>query len=276
MIHLIEKRRFFFPGTAPAICLLLAAILFGQFLNSTASAATIANPQPRVAPPLTGLLRIQPDPLGRRLQSAFIWAQPLAPGDKPGVAVGFRKNFPLSKTPAAARLHLFADARYILWVNGTYVERGPARFQPNGPEYDSLEIAPYLHAGKNSLALLCIGNLSGGKVMRHPPGLAALLQIGSRTLWSTDESWQWTDSTRYRAVEASWPNLGETLVDATVEDGDWTQPDYDDSKWKHAAKIPGAQKVVIPNAGHASNMDQPELFNEAALRFLDSLNEPRA
>jgi pimeloyl-ACP methyl ester carboxylesterase len=38
-----------------------------------------------------------------------------------------------------------------------------------------------------------------------------------------------------------------------------------------AAKIPGAQKAVIPNAGHASNIDQPEAFNTAVLGFLDSL-----
>ncbi|HEY8571893.1 alpha/beta fold hydrolase [Phenylobacterium sp.] len=38
-----------------------------------------------------------------------------------------------------------------------------------------------------------------------------------------------------------------------------------------AAKIPGAQKVVIPNAGHAANIDQPEAFNRALLGFLDGL-----
>jgi len=35
-----------------------------------------------------------------------------------------------------------------------------------------------------------------------------------------------------------------------------------------AAKIPGAQKVVIPGAGHAANIDQPEAFNAAILGFL--------
>jgi len=38
-----------------------------------------------------------------------------------------------------------------------------------------------------------------------------------------------------------------------------------------AAKIPGAQKIVIPGGGHMCNIDQPELFNEAVLAFLDSL-----
>ena len=35
-----------------------------------------------------------------------------------------------------------------------------------------------------------------------------------------------------------------------------------------AAKIPGARKVVIPDAGHAANIDQPEKFNQAVLGFL--------
>jgi pimeloyl-ACP methyl ester carboxylesterase len=38
-----------------------------------------------------------------------------------------------------------------------------------------------------------------------------------------------------------------------------------------AAKIPGAKKVVIPAAGHAVNIDQPQAFIEAVLPFLDSL-----
>jgi len=35
-----------------------------------------------------------------------------------------------------------------------------------------------------------------------------------------------------------------------------------------ASKIPNAVKVVIPNAGHAVNIDQPQAFNAAVLAFL--------
>ena len=38
-----------------------------------------------------------------------------------------------------------------------------------------------------------------------------------------------------------------------------------------AAKIPGAQKAVIPNAGHAANLDQPLAFNRAVADFLSEL-----
>ena len=38
-----------------------------------------------------------------------------------------------------------------------------------------------------------------------------------------------------------------------------------------AAKIPGARKVIIPDAGHASNLHQPALFNQAMEGFLAGL-----
>jgi pimeloyl-ACP methyl ester carboxylesterase len=39
-----------------------------------------------------------------------------------------------------------------------------------------------------------------------------------------------------------------------------------------AAKIPAAQKVVIPGAGHAVNIDQPKAFIDAVMPFLDGLD----
>ena len=42
------------------------------------------------------------------------------------------------------------------------------------------------------------------------------------------------------------------------------------------AKIPNAKKVVIPSAGHASNIDQPQAFNKALVSFLEGLQRPNA
>lgn len=36
-----------------------------------------------------------------------------------------------------------------------------------------------------------------------------------------------------------------------------------------AAKIPGAEKVILKGAGHAANIDQPEAFNAAVRSFLE-------
>jgi pimeloyl-ACP methyl ester carboxylesterase len=56
-----------------------------------------------------------------------------------------------------------------------------------------------------------------------------------------------------------------TLIIVGADDAPFLAPtDY------MAAKIPNARKVVIPHAGHASNLDQPEIFNGAVLEFLES------
>ncbi len=38
-----------------------------------------------------------------------------------------------------------------------------------------------------------------------------------------------------------------------------------------ASRIPGARKVILPDAGHSANVDQPELFDAAASDFLEGL-----
>ncbi|MGA7305975.1 MAG: alpha/beta hydrolase, partial [Rhodothermales bacterium] len=38
-----------------------------------------------------------------------------------------------------------------------------------------------------------------------------------------------------------------------------------------AARIPGAEQVVIPGASHHINMEEPKQFNAAVLRFLENL-----
>ena len=42
----------------------------------------------------------------------------------------FRATFDLEATPAGAPARITADSRYVLWVNGHEVGRGPARSQP--------------------------------------------------------------------------------------------------------------------------------------------------
>jgi pimeloyl-ACP methyl ester carboxylesterase len=67
----------------------------------------------------------------------------------------------------------------------------------------------------------------------------------------------------------SLPNIAvPTLVLVGAEDRDFlAAADY------MAAKIPGAQKVVVPDAGHSANLDQPDLFNRAVAAFLTGLPE---
>ena len=56
--------------------------------------------------------------------------------------------------PAAAPARFTADSRYVLWVNGQEVGRGPARSQPARHRYDEYDLAPYLVEGTNVVAVL--------------------------------------------------------------------------------------------------------------------------
>jgi len=65
-------------------------------------------------------------------------------------------------------------------------------------------------------------------------------------------------------VISSLPHIGiPTLVLVGAQDEPFRVPtEY------MAGKIPGARKVVLEDAGHASNIDQPAAFNAAVLEFL--------
>ncbi len=67
-------------------------------------------------------------------------------------AVLFRKTFELTEKPARFVVHVSADNHYRLFVNGTYVTRGPARGDLSHWFYETLDIAPYLSAGANLIA----------------------------------------------------------------------------------------------------------------------------
>ncbi|MDE2488966.1 MAG: alpha/beta fold hydrolase [Alphaproteobacteria bacterium] len=68
-----------------------------------------------------------------------------------------------------------------------------------------------------------------------------------------------------RVIE-SLPHIG---VPAIVIVGENDTPFLAASEYM-AAKIPGAKKAVIPNAGHAANIDNPAAFNAALTSFLDA------
>lgn len=58
----------------------------------------------------------------------------------------------------------------------------------------------------------------------------------------------------------------------------WLVGEYDEVRPETArefqALVPGSALTVIPNAGHASDIDQPEAFNDAVREFLRRVEEP--
>ena len=78
--------------------------------------------------------------------SSFCWIEGYPPGRNQFVS--FDCKFQLDQI-GAAMLHLFADSRYRLWVNETFVAYGPGRFVTASPEYDSHDLTEFLRWGEN-------------------------------------------------------------------------------------------------------------------------------
>lgn len=72
----------------------------------------------------------------------------------------FRKTIDLAKVPDQMVIHVSADNRYNLFVNGHRVCYGPAKGDLKTYKYDVIDIAPFLKPGKNLLAALVY---NGGK-----------------------------------------------------------------------------------------------------------------
>jgi len=53
--------------------------------------------------------------------------------------------------------------------------------------------------------------------------------------------------------------------------GEHDIPDFRAISGQLARRIPHGQLVTLPGAGHLSNMERPDLFNQAVQRFLGDL-----
>src|SRR5579863_324128 len=77
-----------------------------------------------------------------------------APGvpERDGVVLHFRKLIDVAQPSEHFRVNVSADNQFILNVNGKEAGRGPSRADLGHWRYETYDIGPLLHAGRNSLA----------------------------------------------------------------------------------------------------------------------------
>ncbi|MFQ3668941.1 MAG: hypothetical protein SNJ61_08650, partial [Fimbriimonadaceae bacterium] len=122
------------------------------------------------------------------LPANFVWTKDPTPA-RNAFAV-FRRRFRLDEVPREARLRLFADTRYRLWVNGRFVAAGPGRFVTQFPEYDSADVSKHLQTGENEIVVEAnfFGASSFQTMPDGKPGFWASGRAGSVDL-STPGEW---------------------------------------------------------------------------------------
>lgn len=166
-------------------------------------------------------------------QGQWIWSEN-AP--ERNAFVRFRRKFNYSG--GQALLHLTADARYALYLNGAYLGHGPVRAWPNHWRYDSYDLSAELVPGENVITVL-VNHFEDGnfQYIPAPPGLLAQLELKDETIVS-DASWKASlDAASISAVpRISVQEWFEEQYDARLSDN-WTALDYDDSAWAPAVAL---------------------------------------
>ena len=148
--------------------------------------------------------------------------------------IQLRRSFDLTEVPEKAEICVTADAKYSLYVNGSFVHFGPARgFQRNWP-FDRLDIAPYLRRGKNVIAALLYQFGMGNYTYIYDGDNGFLLsgKIGGEDI-STGYGWKLRPAPGYIcAVARGSGQYGfQEFFDFRQAQDNWFAPDYDDDSW---------------------------------------------
>ncbi|MDL2265165.1 glycoside hydrolase [Parabacteroides sp. OttesenSCG-928-G07] len=122
----------------------------------------------------------------------------------------YRKKVDMEKVPTSLVAHIAADTKYWLWINDEMVvfegglKRGPT---PNDSYYDSVDIAPWLREGENTIAVLVwyfgkdgFSHISSGKAGLLFAAFADGIEVIS------DNTWQCSVYDAYQNTEAPFPN----------------------------------------------------------------------
>lgn len=160
---------------------------------------------------------------------AFIWTDAAGLGRNRYAL--FRRVFDFADA-GDCMLHLFADTRYRLIVNGKTIGHGPARFFVSHPEFDSYDLTPHLRHGKNVIAIVVN---SCNAISFHSD-----VSTGGLCVWgvvqSNDGHWRAIDSPGHHADThyLSFALNPAEYLDEIAMPANWDSIEFDDSGWKPA------------------------------------------
>jgi hypothetical protein len=157
----------------------------------------------------------------------------------------FRRSFHLDNEATTAEIHLFADSRYHLLVNGHFVGFGPARFYPEHPEYDTHDLLPYLQKGENVIAVKVWSNgTSTFQLRRNAAGFIAWGDMetnNGKVNLQTPGKWRTYRVKGYdtKAARMSFALGPMEVYDARLDQTvcGWEYAGYDDVEWNKPISI---------------------------------------
>ena len=174
-----------------------------------------------------------------------LFAEWIIPAQELGVFC-FRKQFNLDVLPGSYIVHVSADARYRLYVNGCLVCWGPALGDVQNWHYETVDLAPFLSTGNNVIAAQVWnwGRLNGAR--QQSARTAFILQGDSPAEQdaNTNRTWKVMQDAAYSALEMTDALVGGGYIAGGTEQFDarshpwgWIMPGFDDSAWSAADEI---------------------------------------
>ena len=184
-------------------------------------------------------------------------APPNVPGDS-FVVFHARRSFELGAAPPRFVVHVSADNRYRLFVNGVAVSSGPQRSDLAHWRYETVDLAPQLHAGRNVLAAIVWNWGSARPVAQHSYRTGFLVAgdgAVESSLVNTGPGWKLLVDSAYapivigNATVAGYYAAGPgELVDASRYPWQWQQLEYDDTRWLTVAAPTSRPSPAAPLA----------------------------
>jgi hypothetical protein len=186
---------------------------------------------------------------------------PGVPGDSFGV-FHFRRVFELREKPARFVVHVSADNRYRLLVNGVQVSAGPPRADVTHWRFATVDLAPQLVAGRNVVAALVwnygpyrpVGRISyrTGFLVQGDGEAESVVNTGPGWKVLHDEGWRPVPVTG-RDVSGYYAATPGEALDARRHPWGWEGADYDDSAWPAAIPFAfrsGTEGGALPRGTH--------------------------
>jgi alpha-L-rhamnosidase len=168
----------------------------------------------------------------------------IATPNDPGTGYGvyyFRKTIGLEAKPRNFIIHVSADNRYKLYVNGILVSLGPARGDYYYWNYETVDLAPYLVAGKNTVAALVWNEAQYRPEAQISFRTGFILQGNSAAeeKLNSNGSWKGFRDAGHLPIPGYFfaASKGEMVDMNQAIKGDWTGAGFDDSGWPLAAKV---------------------------------------
>jgi len=189
---------------------------------------------------------------------AAYWAfHPDVPRDQYGV-FHFRRVVQLERAPEKFLVHVSADNRYRLFVNGQHVATGPQRSDLLHWRYLTLDLAPHLRPGPNVLAALVWNWGAHRPVAQFSYHTGFLLQGDGEpeSVANTNQHWKVWYNAGYEPIPVRTSDVGGYYaappgesVDASLYPWGWEQTDYDDGDWRNAGTVTGWNAEITRTRG---------------------------